>query len=116
MEKEEATRTETEIVEEKQANRDAEKISKMGNLASQFTSSFDEILSDIKTRTYAQQEQIYTGFIKLIEQQRDLLIARRDLAAKLKDSIQKPVVSITNDSTTTEKHSLIRGKQQQLGV
>src|SRR5919197_3819637 len=88
-----------EIVEEKQANRDAEKISKMGNLASQFTSSFDEILSDIKTRTYAQQEQIYTGFIKLIEQQRDLLIARRDLAAKLKDSVQKPVV----DATTTEK-------------
>ena len=31
------------------------------------------------------------------------------MAAKLKDSVQKPVVGITNDSTTTEK-------QQQLGV
>src|ERR671932_1439344 len=86
-----------EIVEKKQANRDAEKISKMGSLATQFTSSFDDILSDIKTRTYEEQEEIYTGFIKLIEQQRDLLITRRDLAAKLKDSVQKPVV----DATTT---------------
>jgi hypothetical protein len=100
-----------EIVEKKQANRDAEKISKMGSLATQFTSSFDDILSDIKTRTYEEQEEIYTGFIKLIEQQRDLLIARRGLAAKLKDSVQKPVV----DATTTEK-PLIRGvkKQRQL--
>jgi hypothetical protein len=105
-----------EIVEEKQANRDAEKISKMGGLASQFTNSFDDILTEIKTKTYEEQEQIYKGFIKLIEQQRDLLIARRDLAAKLKDSIQKPVVGITNYSTTTEKHSLIGEKQQQLGV
>ena len=104
------------IIEEKQAKRDEEKISKMGNLATQFTSSFDDILSDIKTRTYQEQEEIYTGFLKLIERQRNLLIARRDLAAKLKDSIQKPIVGITNDGTTTEKHWLIGGKQQQLGV
>jgi hypothetical protein len=97
-----------EIVEKKQANRDAEKISKMGNLAIQFTSSFDDILSDIKTRTYEEQEQIYTGFIKLIEQQRDLLIARRDLAAKLKDSVQKPVV----DVIMTEKSSTGGVKKQ----
>ena len=106
-----------EMLEEEKAKRDAEKISKMGGLASQFTNSFDDILSEIKTKTYEEQEQIYIGFIKLIEQQRDLLIARRDLAAKLKDSIQKPVVGITNDSTTTtEKYSLIGEKQQQLGV
>jgi hypothetical protein len=105
-----------EILEEKQANKDAEKISKMGGLASQFTSSFDDILSEIKTKTYEEQEQIYTGFIKLIEQQRDLLIARRDLAAKLKDSIGKPVVGTASDNTTTEKHSTIGEKQQQLGV
>jgi hypothetical protein len=100
-----------EIVAEKQANRDAEKISKMGNLAIQFTSSFDDILSDIKTRTYEEQEQIYTGFIKLIEQQRDLIIARRDLAAKLKDSVQKPVVDA---AATTEKPSIGGVKKQQL--
>jgi hypothetical protein len=105
-----------EILEEKQANRDAEKISKMGGLATQFTNSFDDILSEIKLKTYEEQEQIYSGFLKLIEQQRDLLIARRDLAAKLKDSIRKPVVGTTNDNTTTEKHSLIGEKQQQLGV
>src|ERR687885_1410580 len=103
-----------EIVEEKQANKDAEKISKMGDLAIQFPSSFDDILSDIKTRTYEEQEEIYTGFVKLIEQQRDLLIARRDLAAKLKDSVQKPVVDATmakkafdkrNEKTTTRIRS-----------
>src|SRR5919199_760371 len=96
-----------EIVEEKQANKDAEKISKMGDLASQFTSSFDDILSDIKTRTFEEQEEIYTGFIKLIEQQRDLLIARRDLAAKLKDSIRRPVVG----SLATERPQ-VEEKQQ----
>jgi hypothetical protein len=73
----------------------------MGNLSIQFTSSFDDILSEIKTKTYEEQEQIYTGFIKLIEQQRDFLIARRDLAIKLKDSIQKPIVS-----TATTKNPL----------
>jgi hypothetical protein len=96
-----------EIVEEKQANKDAQKISKMGDLASQFTSSFDDILSDIKTRTYEEQEEIYTGFIKLIEQQRDLLIARRDLAAKLKDSIRRPVVG----SLATERPQLEQKQQ-----
>src|ERR671938_116238 len=88
----------------------AQKISKMGDLASQFTSSFDDILSDIKTRTYEEQEEIYTGFIRLIEQQRDLLIARRDLAAKLKDPVQKPVV----DATMAKKPSIRRMKKQQL--
>src|ERR671933_572383 len=90
------------MLEEEKAKRDAEKILKMGALASQFTNSFDDILSEIKTKTYEEQEQIYIGFIKLIEQQRDLVIARRDLAAKLKDSIQKPVI----DATTMEKPPL----------
>jgi hypothetical protein len=84
------------------------------SLATQFTSSFDDILSDIKTRTYEEQEQIYTGFIKLIKQQRDLLIARRDLAAKLKDSIRRPVVGAA--TATTKKPSLIGKKQQRLGL
>jgi hypothetical protein len=55
----------------------------MGSLATQFTNSFDDILSEIKTKTYEEQQQIFSGFIKLTEQQRDLLIARKDLAAKL---------------------------------
>jgi hypothetical protein len=97
-----------EITSEKKADKDAEKISKMGDLATQFTSSFEDIVSEIRTRTYAEQEQIYVGFLKLMEQQRGLLIARRDLAAKLKGSVQtKPALA----AATTKPHPL-RGKEQ----
>jgi hypothetical protein len=96
-----------EIAAEKQADRDAEKVSKMGDLAMQFTSSFEDIVSEIRTRTYAEQEQIYLGFLKLMEQQRGLLIARRDLAAKLKGSVQtKPAL------VSTSKRLSLRGKEQ----
>jgi len=96
-----------EIAAEKQADKDAEKISKMGDLATQLTSSFEDIVSEIRTRTYAEQEQIYTGFLKLMEQQRGLLIARRDLAAKLKGSVQtKPALA------ATYKRPSLRGKEQ----
>ena len=94
-----------EIAAERKADRDAEKISKMGDLATQFTNSFEDILSEIKTRAYTEQEEIYTGFLKLIEQQRGLLIARRDLATKLKSSVQKPAV-------TRQRPSLV-GKEEQ---
>jgi hypothetical protein len=68
----------------------------MGNLAKQFTTSFEDIVSEIRTRTYAEQEQIYVGFLKLMEQQRGLLVARKDLAAKLKGSVQtKPALAAT---------------------
>jgi hypothetical protein len=96
-----------EIAAEKQADKDAQKISKMGDLAMQFTSSFEDIVSEIRTRTYAEQEQIYLGFLKLMEQQRGLLIARRDLAAKLKGSVQtKPALAATS------KRPSLRGKEQ----
>ena len=96
-----------EIAAEKQADKDAEKISKMGDLAMQFTSSFEDIVSEIITRTYTEQEQIYIGFLKLMEQQRGLLIARRDLAAKLKGSVQtKPAL------VATSKRPSLRGKEQ----
>lgn len=95
-----------EIAAEKQADKDAEKISKMGDLAMQFTSSFEDIVSEIRTRTYAEQEQIYLGFLKLMEQQRGLLIARRELAAKLKGSVQtKPAL------VATSKLPSLRGKE-----
>ena len=81
-----------ESEEERQAERDAENISKMGELATQFTNSFEDVLSEIRTRTYAEQEQIYLGFIKLIDQQRELILARKDLATRLKASVRKPVV------------------------
>jgi hypothetical protein len=78
--------------DEKRAEMDADSISRMGGLAARFADSFEDVLSEIRTRTYADQAQIYSGFVKLIDQQRDLVIARRDLALRLKDSVPVPVV------------------------
>ncbi len=65
----------------------------MGDLALQFSTSFDDILSEISlTRTYAEQEQIYKGFIRLLQLQRKLLVARKELASKLKDSVHEPIL------------------------
>jgi hypothetical protein len=87
---------------EKQAQADATDISRMGSLAMTFADSFEEVLGEIRTRTYAEQEQIYTGFLKLIDQQRDLVLARRDLAARLKDSVRVPVVDNNNNQAALE--------------
>ena len=86
----------------------------MGDLALQFSTSFDDILSEISlTRTYAEQEQIYKGFIRLIQMQRKLLVARKELASKLKDSVDKPILinnnndikqpELTQDTKSTEQ-------------
>ena len=88
-----------EAEEERQVEIDAENISKMGGLATQFTNSFEDVLSEIRTRTYAEQEQIYIGFLKLIDQQRELIVARKDLASRLKASVRKPVVVIGSEDT-----------------
>jgi hypothetical protein len=77
---------------EKQAEMDGEAISRMGDLAVTFADSFEDVLSEIRTRTYAEQVQIYTGFIRLIDQQRTLVVARRDFAERLKDSVNVSVV------------------------
>jgi hypothetical protein len=83
-----------EAEEERQVEIDAENISKMGGLATQFTNSFEDVLSEIRTRTYSEQEQIYIGFLKLIDQQRELILARKDLSSRLKASVRKPVVVV----------------------
>src|SRR5215213_3415776 len=95
----------------------AENISKMGGLATQFTNSFEDVLSEIRTRTYAEQEQIYLGFLKLIDQQRELILARRDLATRLKASVRKPVVALGGsediDKLSTNLQSpQLQGQQQ----
>jgi gas vesicle protein len=77
---------------EKQAEMDAETIARMGDLSTKFAGSFEEVLSEIRARTYADQDRIYTGFLKLMDTQRDLVVARRDLARRLKDSVDVPVV------------------------
>jgi hypothetical protein len=78
--------------DEKRARSDAQSIAKMGALALRFSDSFDEILFGIRTRSYAEQEQIYNGFLRLIDSQRDLVVARRNMASRLKDSVPSPVV------------------------
>ena len=89
------TRRAKEKIEENQAQKDAQKISKMGELAATFTDSFDQVMTEIKTaHTYEEQEQIYDGFIKLLEQQRELLLARKDdtkmpETAKIKQNEEK---------------------------
>ena len=85
----------------------------MGDLALQFSTSFDDILSEISlTRTYAEQEQIYKGFIKLIQFQRKLLVARKELAAKLKDSVDKPLLIIKNNNI--KEQELTQANQNRL--
>jgi hypothetical protein len=100
--------------EERKAKEDSEEISKMGDLASQFSTSFDNIISEISlTRTYAEQEQIYKGFIKLVQLQRKFLVARKELAAKLKDSVDKPLL-IIRDNNDIKEPQLTQAKQNQL--
>jgi hypothetical protein len=119
-----------EKIQEKQAQKDAQKISKMGEIATSFANSFDEVMSEIRTtRTYAEQEQIYNGFIKLLEQQRELVVARRELATKLKSSVteslsvrgvsdrqllESPETEITKDQEQEE--SIAEGSQGLGGI
>ena len=88
---------------EKRAEMDGEAISRMGDLAMRFADSFEDILSEIRTRTYTEQVQIYTGFIKLIDQQRTLVLARREFAERLKDSVNVPVVGPQDQDTKTRE-------------
>ena len=88
---------------EKRAEMDGEAISRMGDLAMRFADSFEDILSEIRTRTYTEQAQIYTGFIKLIDQQRTLVLARREFAERLKDSVNVPVVGPQDQDTKTRE-------------
>ena len=102
-----------ETAEQRKAENDTEEISKMGDLALQFSTSFDDILSEISlTRTYAEQEQIYKGFIKLIQFQRKLLVARKELASKLKDSVDKPLLIIKNNNI--KEQELTQANQNRL--
>src|SRR6478609_1693682 len=102
-----------EAAEERKAENDAKKISKMGDLALQFSTSFDDILSEISlTKTYAEQEQIYKGFIRLIQMQRKLLVARKELAAKLKGAVHEPI--LINNNNDIKQPELTQDTQNQL--
>jgi hypothetical protein len=92
-----------ESAAEKRAEMDGETISRMGDLAMRFADSFEDVLSEIRTRTYAEQVQIYTGFIKLIDQQRTLVVANRDFAERLKDSVDVSVVESQDQDIKTRE-------------
>jgi hypothetical protein len=81
----------------------------MGGLATQLTNSFDNILFEIETKSYAEQEQIYKGLLKLMNQQHKLIKARRDLATKLKGS-DKPDI---NENTKEAKEHSIVGRNEE---
>lgn len=91
-----------EKIEENQIQKDEQRISKMGELATTFTDSFDRVMSEIKTttHTYAEQAQIYDGFMKLLEQQRELVSARKELASRLKSSVKEPLSSESQENNT----------------
>lgn len=86
------------------AQKDAEKISKNGGLATQLTNSYSNILFEIETKSYAEQEQIYKGLLKLMNQQHKLIKARRDLATKLKGS-DKP--DVNENRKEAKEHSIV---------
>ncbi len=69
--------------ERRMAEMDAEKISRMGDLATTFTASFEDVLAQITAKPYQDQVQIYDGFLTLIDKQRQLVQARKNFAAKL---------------------------------
>jgi len=79
-------------LEEKQAQMDAEKIANMEDLAFRFTQDFDVITDEIRARPYAQQVKIYDGLITLLDFQRALAVARRDMAARVQSTVSDSVV------------------------
>jgi hypothetical protein len=107
-----------EKIEESQIQKDEQRISKMGVLASVYTDSFDQAMSEIKTtHTYAEQEQIYDGLMKLLEQQREFVSSRMDLASKLKSSVKEPVLSESrknNDDDYTESPRTLETNNQNI--
>lgn len=78
--------------DEKRAQMDAAKIANMGNLAAQFTEDYDQILAEIRTRPYPEQVKMYDGLIILMDYQRKLAVARRDMSARVTTSVRKSVV------------------------
>ena len=94
-----------EKVEESQIQKDEQKISKMGELAATLTDSFDQVMSEIKTHTYAEQEEIYDGFMKLLEKQREFVSARKELSSRLKSSVKE-----SPNTLETKKQNLEEGR------
>jgi hypothetical protein len=102
-------RKKKEELEEKRAQMDAERIANMGNLAFQFTDDFDGILAEIRARPYSQQVRMYNGLITLMDYQRALAVARRDMAARVQDSVPNPTVPPRQTQTLKRRKNVKSG-------
>jgi hypothetical protein len=79
-------------VDEKQAKADSEKITNMGYLAVQASNDFEKMLSQIGSKPYSVQANVFEGLITLMDYQRGLVVARRDLALRFQE-VAGPSVS-----------------------
>jgi hypothetical protein len=77
------------LMDKKQAEMDAARIAHMGDLATQFANDYDRILAEIRARPVSEQAKMYDGLITLMDFQRKLAIARRDLAAKVEGVVRE---------------------------
>lgn len=95
-------------IDEKRALMDAEKIASMGNLAAQFTEDYDRIVAEIRTRPYLEQSRMYDGLITLMDYQRKLAVARRDMSARVATSVRGSVVPSREDQASGSRRKAKR--------
>jgi hypothetical protein len=95
--------------DERRAQMDADKIADMGNLAVQFTNDYDRILAEIRTRPYEEQRRMYDGLITLMDYQRKLAVARRDMSARVANSVRKPVVPSGEEQARGSRRKTVHG-------
>lgn len=66
------------------AKRDARDIQALGSHVENVVKGFEETMSDIKKRNYADEEKLLKGYKKLLEEQINLINARMQLVKRLK--------------------------------
>ena len=84
---------------QKRAEMDAEKIANMGDLALYFTESYEKLLAEARLRPYSEQAKIYDGLITLLDSQRSLVTARRDMAMRFQAALADQEVQTDEGST-----------------
>ncbi|HZT34516.1 MAG TPA: hypothetical protein VFA15_01240 [Nitrososphaera sp.] len=99
-------------IDEKKAESDAKAISNMGWLAAAFADSFEDIFLEIRKKSYSEQERALEGFMRLIDSQREIVVAQRDMAAKLKKAVPEPVISASGKSPRSSGRRRLAQKKQ----
>jgi hypothetical protein len=78
-----------DVAEKRKTEIDTKRISKMGDLPSQFSSSFHGIVKISSTRIDTGQEQIYKGFTRLIGLKHKIHVAKK--SCQVKNSVKKVI-------------------------